>query len=225
MLGTSKILPNGKRAWALNSTSFEQLLAEFDADRNSAGTAYEQLRLRLIHFFEWHGCAFSEELADETFDRAARRLSEGEFVKSLPSYCFGVARRLLMEVLGQQCAQPPFWMPKNSVQSQKEHWFHVSAQLRSGESQFREFQFACLEASLHQLPPADRELVLHYYDTDAYTRIDQRAALAERLGVSLNALRVRVHRVREELKRHFFQQLQHGRVERGAVAHQRHKGC
>src|SRR5262249_38689917 len=140
-------------------------------------------------------------------------------------YCFGVARRLLLEVLGQQSAQPLLWMPQNRVQNEAEQWFYTAARQTSEESQFRELQFACLEASLGQLPSAERELVLQYYETAACTKVDQRAALADRLGISLNALRVRAHRVREELKRHFSQQLQRSDVESGTAASQHHRGC
>jgi len=225
MLGTSKAPPNGRLAWTLNSASFDKLLSELDADRNLAGTAYERLRLRLVRFFDWHGCAFPEELSDETFDRVARRLAEGEFVINLPRYCFGVARRLLWEVLGRHGLQPALWMPKNHAQNLAEERFYTAARYKSQESRARELQFACLEASLQQLTPADRELVLHYYETDACTRIDQRAALAERLGISLNALRVSVYRVREELKRHFCEQLQSNGVENGPMTRPSRRAC
>jgi hypothetical protein len=116
MLENIKALTSSKVAWTLNSSSFDKLLAASNADRSSAGTAYKQLRLRLINFFDWHGCACPEELADETFDRVAQRLAEGEFIMNLPSYCFGVARRLLLEVMGQQGLQPALWMATNRVQ-------------------------------------------------------------------------------------------------------------
>ena len=225
MLGTSNALPNGKLAWTLNSASFDKLLAELDTDRNSAGSLYEQLRLRLVRFFDWHGCAFADELADETLDRVARRLAEGELVLNLPSYCFGVARRLLWEVLGQHGLQPALWMPKNHAQNLAEERFYMAARLRSQESRACELQFACLEVCLQQLAPADRELLLQYYETDACTRMDQRAALAARLGISLNTLRVRVYRLREQLKRRFSEQLRHADAARGAVARQPQRSC
>jgi DNA-directed RNA polymerase specialized sigma24 family protein len=225
MLEQAKALPDNKVAWTLNSSSFDKLLSALDADRSSAGTAYEQLRLRLIGFFDWHDCAFPEELADETFDRVARRLAEGEFIMNLPNYCFGVARRLLLEVLGRQGLQPALWMPTNRGQNQAAERFYLASRYRSQDSRARELQLAYLEASLQQLAPADRELVLQYYESEACSRVDQRTALAERLGISLATLRVRVYRVREELKRHLGTLLQHDSATGRTIARQQHKDC
>lgn len=226
MLETAKALSNNNKvAWTLNSSSFDKLLSALDADRSSAGTAYERLRLRLINFFDWHGCAFSEELADETFDRVARRLTEGERIMDLPNYCFGVARRLLLEVLGRQGLQPALWMPVNHMQNLAAERFYLAARYRSQDCRAREFQLACLEASLQQLTPTDRELVLQYYESDARVRSGQRAALAERLGISLATLRVRVYRVREELKRHLNALLQHDSATGHTITRRQHKDC
>lgn len=160
MLGNSESLPNSQVAWRFNTASFDKLLAEFDADRNSTGSAYEQLRLRLIHYFDWHGCAFPEELTAETFDRVARRLAEGEIIMDLQGHCFGIAQKLFLEVLARQAMPPALWMPKNQAQCLAERQFHAPLQPASEESQFREFQFACLGASLQQCSPTNRELVL-----------------------------------------------------------------
>ena len=64
------------KGWTLSPQSFDLLLSALHADRDRAGEEYERLRRTLVTFFDWRGCAFPEELADETFNRAARRLEE-----------------------------------------------------------------------------------------------------------------------------------------------------
>jgi hypothetical protein len=98
-MGTNAVVLSQRRvAWTLGSDSFDQLWAAFHSSRSLADTAYEQLYQRLVNFFDWHGCAFPEELTDETFYRVARRLAEEEVGMSLPDYCFGVAHKLVWEV-------------------------------------------------------------------------------------------------------------------------------
>ncbi|MBL8114745.1 MAG: hypothetical protein JNK60_17825, partial [Acidobacteria bacterium] len=44
-------------------------------------------------------------------------------------------------------------------------------------------------------------LLLRYYQGDGASRIENRKALADELHVPMNALRIRVHRLRERLER------------------------
>lgn len=57
----------------INPEEFEKLLLWLDRDRESAGRAYEQIRLRLIKIFYARKCSVAEELADETIDRVAKK--------------------------------------------------------------------------------------------------------------------------------------------------------
>jgi DNA-directed RNA polymerase specialized sigma24 family protein len=166
MLGNLRTLSDNGIAWTFAANSFDRLLAEFDADCNSVGSAYERLRLRLIHFFEWHGCAFPEELTDETFDRVARGLAQGAIVTSLPNYCFGAARRLFWEVVGRQDLQSHHVRPERQGQNLTAQQPPTPTQQTREEDQFRALRLACLEADLRQLAPADRKLMRQYYQTD-----------------------------------------------------------
>src|SRR5262249_48216587 len=81
----------------LNSERFEALLARFDPDRNRAAEDYELLRRKLVKFFEHHQCVLTEDLADETIDRIAKRI-EVEDIKDIRLFAYGVARRVCLEV-------------------------------------------------------------------------------------------------------------------------------
>ena len=62
-----------------------------------------------------------------------------------------------------------------------------------------ELEYECLEACMSKLPPEQRELVLEYYQDEKRAKIEHRKRLSERLGVELNALRIRAYRIRAVL--------------------------
>lgn len=188
--GTEKA-PGRKIVWTLTAESFDRLLANFDSDRERAGERYEQLRRTLTTFFDWRGCRLPEDLADETLNRAARRLEEGEEIRNLADYCHGVARRMVMEVIPKQ----------RKTEEDADDFKHVAAPVIDWEErQEKESHFEFLEKCLSQLSSDQRELILSYYKTEKRAKIDNRITLAESLGLNLNGLRVRVHRIRARLE-------------------------
>jgi DNA-directed RNA polymerase specialized sigma24 family protein len=59
---------------------------------------------------------------------------------------------------------------------------------------------ACLDRCLDRLASAERRIVLGYFEGERGARIRKRSELARELGVSLNALRLRIHRVTGRLR-------------------------
>jgi DNA-directed RNA polymerase specialized sigma24 family protein len=53
---------------------------------------------------------------------------------------------------------------------------------------------------LNELDSAGRELILEYYRDEKREKIDHRKQLADSLGVTLNTLRMRAHRIKKELQ-------------------------
>src|SRR5215813_14258147 len=88
-----------RQKWALNQEAFDKLLVAFDADRETAGRKYLEIRNHLTRFFEWRGCSFPEDHADETFNRIAKKIDEGEQILNPAGYAIGVARLLLLEIM------------------------------------------------------------------------------------------------------------------------------
>src|SRR5688572_19620497 len=82
----------GKPNRDLTRESLDGLLALLDADRERAGEEYEVLRARLVRIFEWRGSVAPEEHADETLNRVARKVGEGEAVRDVHAFAGGVAR-------------------------------------------------------------------------------------------------------------------------------------
>jgi hypothetical protein len=60
-----------------------------------------------------------------------------------------------------------------------------------------------LDYALSKLTEADRELILSYYREDGRCKVDHRKVLADQLGLHLNALRLRVYRIRSQLRGYF----------------------
>jgi DNA-directed RNA polymerase specialized sigma24 family protein len=97
--------PHLKKDWIPTKESFDQLLACLDEDRERAGEMYVSIRARLVKFFEWRGSETPDDNADETINRVMRKISEGEIIQNIQSYCYGVARLLFMEILKEQQKQ------------------------------------------------------------------------------------------------------------------------
>lgn len=171
-----------KKEWVLTQESFEDLLAWLDPNRELAGQKYELIRTRLIKLFACRGCYEAEDLADETINRVTSKLSEiqDSYFGERARYFYGVANKIHLEYLRRK-PPPPAPMPGD-------------------DSNEIERQYECLEHCLQHLTPDNRDLVLQYYREERQAKIDHRRKLAEQLGIALNALRIRAHRIRVSLQ-------------------------
>jgi DNA-directed RNA polymerase specialized sigma24 family protein len=184
--------------YRIEDEAFEKLLTWLDADRDCAGERYERLRKKLIAFFE-HRHIPAEEYTDKTFDRVADLLEKGKAIppEKQDQYCLGVARNLAKE----------FWHSREN-QSKKHESSAMANDDPVAEQLCEERQQAwidrrneCAKHCLEQLKPDQRRLLLLYCDGDEKTRAHNRRKLAEELGISDEALRVRVHRTRHILRK------------------------
>jgi RNA polymerase sigma factor (sigma-70 family) len=139
-------------------------------------------------------------LADETINRVARKLAEGAQVQhgSLSSYFYGVARNVFHEHLrspGRNLASIETLLPH-------QHPFERPPGAPGPRSdQFDlEMKLACLDACTQSLPAETRKMILSYYEGKERVKIENRKRMAETLGVPMNSLRIRVHRIREKLE-------------------------
>lgn len=180
--------PHLKKNWIPTKESFDRLLACLDEDRERAGEMYVNIRARLVKFFEWRGSETPDDNADETINRVTRKVYEGESIQNVQSYFYGVARMLFMETLKEQ-------------QKQRQALDHLSPPIQFLEDRTdEEARIACFESCLNRLPDENRRLIVSYYEEDRRAKIERRKALAEQLKIPLNALRIRVHRIRMQLE-------------------------
>jgi len=172
----------------LTPEAFEKLLACLDSNRERAGEKYEQLRLKLVRFFEWRGALFPEDQADEALNRIIRRIDEGEEIRNLSNYCYGIARLLLLESLKEL---------EHKRAALDELPTRQSAPEDPGEGELR---LRCFEDCMSSLPLQTCELITQYYQKEKRAKIEHRKELAAQLGIPLNALRIRAYRIREQLE-------------------------
>jgi hypothetical protein len=89
--------PVARQKWMLTQDAFDKLLVALGGNRESGSEKYLEIRSNLTRFFEWRGCSFPEDHADETINRIAKKVAEGEQILNPSGYAMGVARLLLLE--------------------------------------------------------------------------------------------------------------------------------
>jgi RNA polymerase sigma factor (sigma-70 family) len=169
---------------SLTEEKFHQLLAWLDADPSRAGEKYEEIRRRLITIFLNRQCEEAEDLADETINRVAQRVGElkDSYVGDPARYFYGVSKKIFLEYRRKRSRPLPAPPP---VASRRE----------------LEPYMACLDECLEKLEPANRELILRYYQEQKQAKISSHKEMGERLRLKAGALRARTHRIRVKLEK------------------------
>jgi DNA-directed RNA polymerase specialized sigma24 family protein len=177
-----------RQKWTLTQEAFDKLLVTLGDDREAASGKYLEIRNNLTRFFEWRGCSFPEDHADETINRMAKKVTEGEQILNPTGYAMGVARRLLLEIIkGRQREQAAL----AEIGGASDVYVDNSN---------TEGRLACLRNCLQTLSPDNRDLILQYYQGEKSEKIQNRKKLLQQLGVPVNTLRMRALRLRERLQ-------------------------
>lgn len=163
-----------------NQEAFEALLLRLEPDQPDTQKRYKQLRLKMVKFFVWRRCEDPESLADETISRVIKNVGVGEevYADKPYSYVYGVAKYVFMEFLRDKKKRGDL------VNNLVEH-----SQIASGN------QEDCRKECLQKLPLNRLKLLKAYY-----LAAENREELAQTLNISLNALRLQVHRIKQELR-------------------------
>lgn len=170
----------------LTQEAFDQLLVSFDANREVAGVKYQEIRGNLIRFFEWQGCPFPNEHADETLNRVAKRVFGGEEIRDLAKYSFGVARLLCLEI--------------HKASAKERQALDDLLETSAAHEEVDETRLDCLRQCLKSLTADQTDLILNYYHGEKSDQIRHRKTLAGRLRIPVNTLRMRALRLREKLE-------------------------
>jgi RNA polymerase sigma factor (sigma-70 family) len=177
------------REKTITQEGFDRFLSRLNEDRELAGQEYERVRGRLILYFQCRDIVRAEDCADEAINRVILKLESGLQIRDLITYVFGVARMVLLETSRSQ---------SRHQEIEEEHM--VSAAI-SGEDDESQRQMECLRRCLKNLPAEDRDLITQYYQEQKRAKINLRQELGQRLGIDLNALRVRAYRLRNTLQK------------------------
>ena len=176
-----------ERPEGLTREGLEALLAHLGPDREEAGQRYEEIRRRLVRLFEWRGCSSPEDLTDETINRVARRMAEGIELRSTDPYGYfcGVAHLVYKEILRRSA--------RERMAFESDPW-----PPQPDEEPADDERLDALRQCLEKVPSDQRQLVLDYHG--GKDNIRNRKILSERLDIPMNALRIRVHRIRRKLE-------------------------
>jgi RNA polymerase sigma factor (sigma-70 family) len=183
------------RGSTISSEEFEETLAWLDSDREMAAVAYIELRRDLEKLFHWRQCSDWEELADEVFDRVAKKVHklQGSYEGNPRFYFYAVANNLLKEHFKSlkshvSIAGLDLWEEDTIVDESKEKLHRI------------------LEECVQELSPRDRRMILEYYQASPAKKRDGEK-LAARFGISYGALRVKIYRIREKLRRNILRKM------------------
>jgi DNA-directed RNA polymerase specialized sigma24 family protein len=181
----------------LTAAEFEALLRRLDRGSERPGEKYEAIHSRLVRFFAWNSRSAAEDLADETLNRVARKLAAGrQEIHELEAFIWGVARKVQQEARKTDFKSvhvldmPNAWAASDSGASL--HAIHNKIQAEKVGK--------CLHECLSRWPDSDRELFLAYR-VDKGHYVERRRDLAQKLGITPGALRVRIIRLREKLEK------------------------
>ena len=146
--------------------------------RDVTDDEYRSLHTRLRRYFEWNRCESPEDLAQESILRGLKRLEEGQkiYAENPNSYFLGIARYVLKEE-----------RKKHKLESGGDEDSIAGAD-EPAAIQWRILLRECLSL----LRPKDRDLIVTYILNGA-------EAAAEEHGVTQNAVRIRVCRIREQI--------------------------
>lgn len=183
--------PPSRTKWILTSESFNRLLLWLNPDRDLAGEKYEEIRLGLIRRFRQLGRPDSEELANKTFDRVAKKLPAviDTYVGEPEPYIFTIGYNIYREDLR-----------KPIMLSLANYNFSQSTLPNPDEVIGKDQLDDCLQECLRQLSESNRNLITLYYRGERWDKIRRRKELAELLGIKLTNLRLRAQRIRKTLK-------------------------
>lgn len=177
-----------------SSDDFNALLEWLNPDTEAAALTYETIRADLMKIFRWRGCSDPEGMADETIIRVTRKLGEmaASYTGSPVRYFYGVAKNVLHEYDRKR---------DTSLSTQPDQFVGPAWPLEDEEAaDSKERVYECFEGCLKKLKPAERKVVVGYYDGRGRAKIEARKRLAARLKIDLNALRVRTGRIRTRLR-------------------------
>jgi DNA-directed RNA polymerase specialized sigma24 family protein len=175
------------------------LLEWLDDGVESHGNTNLEIHRRLVSYFDRRNRPSPHELADETLNRIARTLEKDGVIETRPParYCYVVARFVLLEDIRRDQR-----MVRLDEQSRGGAWRtldEVPTEPREALAA-QEQRLECLEGCLQKLTAPQRELIVEYYRGGQGQQIERRRDMAKRLGITMNALGIRVCRIRSALE-------------------------
>ncbi|MGH9938028.1 MAG: RNA polymerase sigma factor [Blastocatellia bacterium] len=188
-----------RRGWTLTQEALNLLLAMLDTNPEKAWEKYEEIRRKLIKYFEFHRGSPPDVLADKTIDRVARKVADGEAIRDIEAYTMRVAWHIVQE----------YWRSNEtktiSIEGLEQDWpldipNPEEKMLRAGTERQEKIRLECMGQCLDKLSPDELNLMRQYQMGEKSKRSENRKKLAEKLGITRLALRLQVYQIRIRLR-------------------------
>lgn len=168
--------------WTIDDEDFPRLLGLLAPDGDVAAQRFVSIWRNLVRTFASRRCHEAEDVADETMFRVARKTRtlkkfEGDFAL----YIYRVGSFVYREWRRRNAQGPPPEPPPPPDPPDEE-------------------ALDCLDQCLDALPGEDREVAVEYYRFTGRERIDNRKRLGAKYVLSPNALRIKAHKLRAQLR-------------------------
>lgn len=182
----------------MSTDTFHNLFALLSDDPREALQLYQWIYRDLLIFFAGRNADDADDLASETIKRVLESLARGKSVVfprgGEKAYFFGFAKLVLLE----------FYRKKPSLTSIDE----MADQIPADDPRapgivtriHKQREIRCVRACFTQLPKAEQELLAAYYAESSEEALKaSRKQLARQLGITPNALKLRIARLRNKL--------------------------
>jgi DNA-directed RNA polymerase specialized sigma24 family protein len=165
----------------LDKPVFERLFLLLEPGAQSTDAGFRRCRHKLVKFFAWRQCADPDDLADETISRLLKNIGRGLQISSNNpySYVYAIAGNVFREYTRSRGKL----VSLGTLEEVREP---------TVPDAIDESYAYCLG----QLEPAQRELLREYYLEN-----NQPEDVAQKHKLSLNALRLQIHRIKLSLRR------------------------
>jgi len=165
----------------MTQDELETLLRWLDPDPETAGQELNRIRASIVKMLSSRGCIDADTEADVVIDRVAAKVKGivSSYQGSPAKFFHGFARNILHECWDKQSKQ-----------------IHAIPEV----DPIPEEKIQCLEKCTEKLSSDQRYKITEYHRYDGQEKIKQRKLLAERFGLTLTALRIKVHRIGVILK-------------------------
>jgi len=156
-------------------------------DPDEANRMYLRLLQKLAGFFRFKGMSDPENDAEDTLERAGKKILEGVPIPDIDRFCMGIARNVFLERLRKQ----------RQEESAFKQFLENSENDNTEVDKMTELMKQCFE----KLPKEDRDLLHSYCKIPpGISRAEHRLQLAKKLKLSISALRIRITRLRRALE-------------------------
>ena len=167
-------------------------------DDSAFGTLVEKYQ-KSVHALAWRKIGdfhHAEEITQDTFLRAYQKLSTLKNPSQFPRWLYVIANRLCLNWLRKQKRhEKQLQSLEDTPMEEVAESAYTRYELEQRETEATEHRFEIVEKLLEKLPESERTVVTLHYLGEMTTK-----EISKFLGVSVEAIRTRLHRARKRLQ-------------------------